>query len=94
MIQSVEHHIAPIFAVSHKVIALIVKNHLIRADILMRSFVQLLICAVLIVIVMQLFSLFYGGVDELNVIKKRLIVGFAPIIDGIDMLDTGFEILV
>lgn len=50
-VKTVKNHIAPIFAVSHKVITLIVKYHLIRAYHLIRGFVQLFIRFVFVIII-------------------------------------------
>lgn len=94
MVQSMKYHIAPVFAISHKVITLIVENHLIWADVLMGGFVQLFVCTVFIVIVVELEPFFNGRIDKFDVIKERLVVRFTPIIDGIDMFDAGSEIFI
>ena len=70
------------------------KEHQIRVDILLRCLMQLLICAVFVVIIMKLKPLFNGTVDELDIVKEGLIIRLAPVIHGIDMLYAGFEIFV
>ena len=93
MIQTVEYHIPPVFVVPHEIIALVVQDHLIRADALFGAFVKLLVEAEFVVVVTDLFSPLDPFADGLYVIKHSRVGCFALIIDGVDMLDAGFEIL-
>ena len=70
------------------------KNHLVRTDVLLWSFVQVLVSTVLIVIIVELQPIFDGIVNKFNVIEKRLIISFAPVVNGINMFDMGFEVSV
>ena len=54
----------------------------------------LFIDSVFVIIVMYLLSLFDRRVDQFNIIKQSLIARFVPIIDRMNMLDIGAEILI
>ena len=67
-----KRHIAPIFTVCHKVIALIMQDHQIRGHILMRRLMEFLINSVLVIIVMYLLSFFDSCINQFNIIKQML----------------------
>lgn len=78
-VQSVEYHIAPVFTICHQVVPLIVEDHLIGTYILMRRPVQLFIQSEFIVIVMDLFALLNGGINDIDIVKEGLVLCFAPV---------------
>ena len=92
MIQTVEYHIPPVFIVRHEIIALVVQDHLIRADALLGAFVKFLVETEFVVVVTDLFSPLDPFADGFYVVKHSRVGCFAPIIDGVDMLDAGFEV--
>ena len=90
----VENHIAPVSAVCHQVVALIMQDQLIGRYPLERRFMQLLIKTIFIIIILQLFSFLYGNVHHLNIIKQRRIFRLVPFLDGVDVLHMAAEIFI
>ena len=68
------------------------QDHLIWADALFGAFVKLLVETEFVVVVTDLFSSLDPFADRFNVVKHRCVVGLAPVVDGVDMLDAGLEI--
>ena len=58
MIQALKYHIVPILVVCHKIIPLIVEDHLIRAYTLLRGFVEFPVDSVFVVVVADLYLFF------------------------------------
>ena len=88
------HHIPPVLTVSHKIIALVTEDHLVRAYILLGSLVKFPVDTIFVVVIVYLPAFFYGGTDQLDVQKQSLIIGFTPFVDRIYMFDAGLEILI
>ena len=93
-VEAMEDHVAPIRAVSHQVIFLIVKYQLIRGCALKGRLVKGFVKAVLVVVVLKLFSFLDRGVDHLDIVKQRLIIGLIPVVDGMNVFDVRTEMLV
>ena len=92
VIQSVIDHIAPVFAVRHKVVALVMQDQLIWADVLLWRFMQFPVNAELIIVVMDLLPLLDGHVDQLYVKEHGPVLCFIPIFYCIDILEVGTKI--
>ena len=81
MIQAMGHHVPPVLTVSHKIIALVPEDHLVRAYILLGSLVQFPVDTIFVVVIVYLPAFFYGSTDQLDVQEQCLIIGFAPFVD-------------
>lgn len=55
---------------------------------------ELLVGSVLVIIVMELFSFLDSRVNQFDVVKQSLIVGFVPIVYRVNMFDIWAEILI
>ena len=62
------------------------QNKLIGACVVRPSLMQLFVYAILVVLKAYLPFLFYGFINDLDIIEKRLVLGFIPIIDRMYML--------
>ena len=74
-VQPVEDHVPPVFAIGHQVVALVVEDHQIRTDVLLRRLVEFLVESVLVVVVVELAAFLDGRIDQLDVVEQRLVVG-------------------
>lgn len=80
--------------VSHKIITLVVKYKRIWRNNVPRRFVKLFVNAVFIIGIFNLLCICYGLVNDFYVIKKRKVVGFAPIVYRVNIFYVCFKILV
>lgn len=72
---------------------LVVQQHLIRADFVVRGAVQFFVRAHFVVVEDKLLFVFDCFVDEIDVQKQIAVLSFVPVAYRVNVLDVRFEIL-